>query len=233
MSCSRVRRELSEYLDDELSGPQLHAVSAHLDSCAACARHLEELRSACESLAGLPRLQAPEPMAAGVLDRVEVESRGPGLALLFRSALAARPLMFPSILPAALVLMCTGSGVLMIGARDVRSYNYANSAASDTDPVSPGGAVSAPQTTASDIFVDYQLALLPHKSESLFVETVVGPDGSVLNVTLLEGDSNRAAPILKALRYQRYMPGLSEQGEPVKMRAYRLIDSVEVRAPLT
>jgi hypothetical protein len=230
MSCTRVRRELSEYMDDELSGPRLHAVSAHLDSCAPCARHLEELRGACESLASLPRLASPEPLGAGVLDRVEVESRGPGLALLFRSARAARPLMFPSVLPAALVLLCSSSVVLLMGARDVRSYNEAHASGSDTDPLSPGEGASSPQT-ASDIFVDYQLSLMP--SQSLFVETVVAPDGRVLNVTLLEGDSYRAAPILKEMRYQRYMPGLSEQGEPVKMRAYRLFDSVEVRAPLT
>jgi len=232
MSCSRVRRDLSEYMDNELSGPQLHAVTAHLDACAPCTRHLDELRRACETLTSLPRLTAPEPLAAGVLDRMEVESRGPGLALLFRSARAARPLMFPSVLPAALVLLCSSSVVLMMGARDVRSYNEAHASGSDTDPVSPGGGVSSPQT-ASDIFVDYQLSLMPSQSQSLFVETVVAPDGRVLNVTLLEGDSYRAAPILKEMRYQRYMPGLSEQGEPVKMRAYRLFDSVEVRAPLT
>jgi hypothetical protein len=241
MSCSRVQSELSGYLDNELSGAHLHAMSAHLESCLECARRLEELRFVSESVASLPLLSSPEPLAARVLDRVEVESRGPGLALLFRSARAARPLMFPSVVPAAMILVCTLSSVLMLGARDLRSYNEAShgrgqawerfhATGTNADPLSPGAGSSAPET-AADIFMDYQLALVP--SRSLFIETVVDRDGRVLNVTLLEGDSQRAAPILNEMRYQRYRPGLGEDGSPVTMRAYRLFDSVEVRAPLT
>jgi len=194
-----------------------------------------------ESVAGLALLTCPEPLAAGVLDRLEVENRGPGLALLYRSTWAARPLMVPSFLPAALVLICTLSTVLMLGARDLRIYHesgqghglawdFAHAAGTNADPLSPVAGVSSPQT-ASDIFVDYQLALMPE--HSLFVEAVVARDGRVLGLFVLEGDSRRAAPILKEMRYQRYSPGLSEDGLPVAMRAYRLFDSVEVRAPLT
>ena len=44
MSCSRVQSELSEYLDGDLAGARLQAVTVHLDSCAGCARQLDELR---------------------------------------------------------------------------------------------------------------------------------------------------------------------------------------------
>ena len=55
-------------------------------------------------------------MAARVLDRLEMEAetRRPALALLFRGFAAARPLMLPSLVPAALVLVSVLAGVLAL-----------------------------------------------------------------------------------------------------------------------
>ena len=57
-------------------------------------------------------------------------------------------------------------------------------------------------------------------------------DGQVSAVTLLDGDSGRAGPLLDALRRERFEPG-RVKGRPVAVSVYRLISRMEVRAPLT
>jgi len=68
--------------------------------------------------------------------------------------------------------------------------------------------------------------------EPLFVETVVARDGSVSMVTLLEGDSHHAGPLLEALRRERFEPG-RRHGRPVAVSLYRLISRLDVTAPIT
>jgi hypothetical protein len=238
MSCAGIKRELSAYLDGDLSGARLQLVSAHLESCPSCAQHLQELGQVSDALSSLPRLACPESIAPRVLDRLEVESRGPGLALLFRSAWAARPLIFPSVAPAVLVLVSTLSGVLMMGAHDMRTWASTRrmpASSMETPEVSNGpfasiGDQTAPQT-AVDIFFDEQVVGMTE--QDIFVMTVVAEDGRVAAVRLLEGDSRVAAPILQQLRLQRGRPGRDTAGKPMEMRSFRLISAMEVRAPLT
>ena len=63
MSCSRVRSELSEYMDGDLSGARLLAVNAHLESCSGCTQRLNELRGVSETMASLPESVVPEGLA--------------------------------------------------------------------------------------------------------------------------------------------------------------------------
>jgi hypothetical protein len=230
MSCERIQGELSAYLDGDLAGARLHLVSAHLDSCAACKTHLQQLSAVSEELAALPHLVCPEPaLAVRVLDRLEIESRGPGLALLFRSAWAARPLFLPSVLPAALILVCTLSTVLMMGARDLRSTTAARTGPSG-NPFARVEPYMVPRS-AADIFLDEQLVGLAE--QNFFIETLVGQDGRVSQVNLIDGDSQMAAPILYQLRRQRVSPGRDDDGRPITARAFRLYTAMEVRAPIT
>jgi hypothetical protein len=231
-------------MDGDLSGARLHAVSAHLETCSECARHLAELRSSSAMLSDLARLSCPEPLAAGVLDRLEVESRGPGLALLFRSAWAARPLMFPSLLPAAMVLVCTLGLIFMVGGRDIRAYHETSqghadafemsyASGTDLDPFMPVAGVSLPHPAGGGIFVEETLALRPLETEPIFMETTVTRDGRVRNPVLLQGDSHLARSLLQAMRMQQFVPA-QDDGRPVAVRTYRLYESVEVRGgPLT
>jgi len=245
MSCSRVRNDLSEYMDGDLSGARLHAVSAHLESCSGCTQHLAELRGVSDAMTSLPRLATPEPLAAGVFDRLEVESRGPGLALIFRSAWAARPLIFPSVVPAALVLCTTLSLLLSMGARDLKTYNevahgqnhfsdMADATGTDLDPFMPVAGVSLPQTAGGNIFVEDLLARMrrPVDRQPFFFETTVTRDGRVQNLRLIQGEPYLAGALIQAMRMERFVPG-RDDGRPVAVRTYRLFETVEVRAPLT
>jgi hypothetical protein len=239
MTCARVRARLSEWLDGELDLPAIRAVESHLERCPACARQAGELRAACALLGDLPRLLAPESVAARVLDRLEIEggSRRPGLALLFRGFAAARPFMLPSLVPAALVLVSVLAGVLALDSGPLPEVHLAPGAwgavpASGTEgnPLFPSTEVALPRETAAaelspDVFAG-------RGEGSLFVETVVARDGSVAGVTVLEGDARSAEPLLEALRQQRFEP-VRYRGRPVAVSVYRLISRMEVRSPRT
>jgi Putative zinc-finger len=229
MSCSHVRKNLSSYLDGDLADSRRELVATHLESCPGCAQRMRELRQVSAALAALPRLECQEPFAASILDRVEVESRGPGLALLFRSAFSARPLMVPSVLPAALVAICLMSGILMVGVRDqanAQARTPAEAGASEMD----GYLLSSSAGVPTDFFVHERLMGITE--QDIFMETFITQDGQVY-AKLLEGDSKTALPIMHELTQQRCVPGLGEDGKPMTTRAFRLISAVDVRAPRT
>jgi hypothetical protein len=239
MTCARVRTRLSEWLDGELEPSVARGVQSHLAECLSCAGRAAELRAACALLAELPRLSPPDPVAAQVLDRLEIEagSRRPGLASLFRGFAAARPYMLPSLVPAALVLVGVLAGVLALDPGPLPEVHLAPGAwtavpASGTEgnPLFPSNEIGFPREKAgSELSPE---ALAGQGVGSLFVETVVARDGSVAGVTVLGGDARREEPLLEALRNQTFEP-TRYRGRPVAVSIYRLISRMEVRSPRT
>jgi hypothetical protein len=239
MTCARVRSRLSEWLDGDLEPAAARAVSSHLAGCAACTRQADELRAVSGLLAELPRLAAPEPVAPLVLDRLEIEAeaRRPALAFLFRGFAAARPLMLPSLAPAALVLVSVLAGVLALDSGPLPEVHLAPGAwgavpASGTEgnPLFPSAGVDLPRERGA---LDLSPEIVAGLGEgSVFIETVVARDGSVVGVTVLEGDARGGAPLLEALRQQRFEP-VRYRGRPVAVSVYRLISRMEVRSPRT
>jgi hypothetical protein len=241
MNCVRVRRRLSEWLDGELEPAAACGVQSHLAECPGCARRAEELRAVSGLLAELPRLAAPEPVAARVLDRLEIEAgaRRPALAVLFRGFATARPLMLPSLVPAALVLVGVLAGILALDSGPLPEVRLAPGAwgavpASGTEgnPLFPSSGVDFPRERAA---LDLSPEVLAGRGEgSLFVETVVARDGTVAGVTLLQGDADGEEPLLAALRQQQYEP-VRYRGRLVAVSVYRLISrmSVEGRTGVT
>ena len=240
MTCGGVRGRLSEWIDGELEPLAARTVSAHLEECAACARTAAELRSLSGLLSSLPRLEAKEPVAARVLDRLEMEaeSRRPALAVLFRGFAAARPFMLPSLIPAALVLVGVLAGVLALDSGPLPEVHLAPGAwgaipASGTEgnPLFPSEGVALPRETAA---LAPDVLAAGRGEGSLFLETVVARDGSVAGVTVLEVQGSGAGDeaLLEALRQQRFEP-VHYRGRPVAVSVYRLISRMEVRSPRT
>ena len=234
MTCARVRGRLSEWLDGELHPAEARAVSSHLRACAGCAQRAEELRDLSALLAGLPRLEAGEPVAARVLDRLEMEAatRRPALAVLFRGFATARPLMLPSLVPAGLLLVSVLAGVLALDSGPLPEVHLAPGAwgavpASGTErnPLFPSAEVEIPRETAA---LDLSPEVLAGRGEgSVFVETVVARDGTVAGVTLLQGSAEREGALVEALRQQRYEP-VRYRGRRVAVSVYRLISRMNV-----
>jgi len=239
MKCSVVSRRLSLYLDGETSASESRALSTHLEQCASCNRHFQELRAVSEALLDLPRLAPAVSLAGDVRDRLDVESRGPGLALLFRPAWRARPLMLPSLVPAVLVLFLTLSAAFVLDRRSTELPDRALVAADDelpavwgteSNPLFQVPGVTGPITRGE---VEVPVSQLTEMAEgTIFIETVVARDGSVSSVHVLEGDSAGTGPLVEALRRERFWPG-HVNGRPVAVSVYRLISRMDVRAPVT
>jgi len=242
MTCRWARRRLSGHIDGDLPVNETRLLAAHLSGCLRCARRELELRAVSEAVAALPRLEADQPVASRILDRLELERRNPGLALLFRSPFGGRPFMLPSLIPAVLVLVLVVGGALMLEEHDselprIRTTGLVPSwkgalppSGTEQNPVFLSSEISVPRVRDRD---PWPVTVFTDLGEgTLFLETVVGRDGSVAAVTVLDGDDHRAGPLLDAMRRDRFEPA-RYRGRPVAVSLYRLISSMEVWAPLT
>lgn len=238
MSCASVRRQLSALRDGGLGRAREAAVRAHLEACVPCAERWRSLSSALDLLAQAPRLEPRESLAAQVLNRLELERRGPGLALIFRSVWAARPLILPCLVPAALVVVAVIAGAVALDrpgplpAVYVRPGTFAwnaNPPGTERNPLFQGPDVEGPHARGLALPAEVLAELA---DGTFFLETVVARDGTVSRVKLLQGDRASAGRLMDALRRQRFEPA-RYRGQPVAVSMYRLISRLEVRAPLT
>ena len=240
MSCRAVVSKLSAYLDGDLAPPVAGAVAAHLAGCGSCQSRRDALRAAIDAVADLAPLAPADPIASRVFDRLEVESRGPGLALVFRPSWAARPLFFPSLVPAAIVLLSVLTGALALGSSpaswsivtdrlrgDGRQEAFVSG--TEANPLFPSAEVALPRSRGEEV---PEQALTAMSEGTLFLRTVVARDGRVSTVTVIDGDSAKAGALVNAIRQERYEPVLL-RGRPVAVSVYRLISRMEVRAPIT
>ena len=242
MSCGGARRRFSALRDRELTGVEHRALAAHLDSCVACEVEWRAFAQALDALAAVPRLECAGEVTSRIFDRLDLENRKPGLAALFRGA--ARPLMIPSLAPAAMVLVLVVAAVFaldrpeplppVVQQRQLEAWTTIPSPVpewgTERHPLFAYGDVSTPRARAGTAVPRY---LLEQTGEgTLFLETVVARDGTVSAVHLIGGDSTEAAPLLEALRKERYEPGRF-RGRPVAVSMYRLISRMEVRPPIT
>lgn len=244
MTCRGVRGRLSAYRDGDLTGSEHRLVAVHLEACADCGTRWRELGSSLDGLADVPRLTCSGEVASRIFDRLDMENRKPGLAMLFRPMRAARPLILPSLVPAFLVVVIVIASALILDRpeplppvvqqRAIEAWTTLPSPVPDwgteLHPVFAYGDVSTPRARAGTVVPRYLLE--PTGEGTLFLETVVARDGTVSAVNLIGGDSSEAAPLLEALRKERFEPGRF-RGRPVAVSVYRLISRMEVRAPLT
>jgi hypothetical protein len=238
VSCAAARARLSAYVDRDIERRQLGELARHLAGCAACARAEAALREAAELLAALPRESASPAIAPTVLHRLEVERRGPGLRLLFRPAWKARPLILPSLLPAALVFLLAIGGGLWVEQRLARPFPAVRSGPAWSTRGAPFGSEGNPALPTTGILAPQPLpssgapAALPASGgeDAVLFEAVVARDGRVWSVVSLGGGAHEG--LLRSLRAERFAPGRSA-GRAVAVTIYRLFTRIEVRASAT
>jgi hypothetical protein len=232
MTCTLARGMFSDLRDGALGGAERGAIAAHLDACPACAAEWRGYDAALDGLAELPAVECGGEVTARVFDRLDLENRKPGLALFFRPG-AARPLMLPSLMASAMLLAAALGVTLALDDREEPLPAVAGRTddwGTERHPLAVSADVSTPRARDEHGVPAYLLE--PNGVGSVFVETVVARDGSVSSVHLLGGDPRDAEPLLEALGRQRFEPGRF-RGRPVAVSLYRLIDRIEVRAPIT
>jgi hypothetical protein len=243
--CRLARHRFSELRDGCLSAAERRAIAAHLESCPACAAEWRAYASALDGLSDLARLECSGEIAARVFDRLDMENRKPGLAMLFRPIRAARPLFLPSLMGSAM-LLATALGVTLVledrhdALPPIAQQRQLDAWTTLPSPVPDWGTESDPLFLSEDVTTPRPrhgaevpaYLLEPGAEGTVFVETVVARDGTVSAVRLVNGDSSAAEPLLEALRRQRFEPS-RYRGRPVAVSVYQLISRMEVRAPLT
>mgnify|MGYP000126744046 CR=1 FL=1 len=108
MTHDRIGRQLSAYLDRELTPEEARAVERHLDGCPACREELEALRQTRALLRALPERPLPEdfwPELRRTLQRQAAAPRARGLTALgaWVDALRRRPA--PALAVLAIVVL--------------------------------------------------------------------------------------------------------------------------------
>ena len=71
MKCSKARKWISQYLDDELAPGEKQAFALHVRACAACREELEEPRTVHKMFAAAERFSAPYGFATRVMANLE------------------------------------------------------------------------------------------------------------------------------------------------------------------
>ncbi len=100
-TCAVVRSEFSSYLDGDVSGVEMAAISLHLEQCGECAKDFQGWKDVQRALSELGPEQPPERLQAQLRSAISVErERGSHLPLLQR----ALQLWRRTIAPAALRL---------------------------------------------------------------------------------------------------------------------------------
>ena len=77
MNCRTCQRELSAYLDGEVSGARRAEIEAHVAGCAACRQRLAALQQIAAGVRALPRLQPAPQFVADVRRKLRGEQRRP------------------------------------------------------------------------------------------------------------------------------------------------------------
>ncbi len=107
MRCSKAKKLLSPYIDNELSAGQKHLIESHVKGCAACSTKLEVLRGLQSSFAHLAMPQAPYGFATRVMSGIAERPKGVPLLLpVFTRLVEAAAI-------AAIILIGTKAGVLL------------------------------------------------------------------------------------------------------------------------
>jgi hypothetical protein len=219
--CAVVRSEFSAYLDGAVSGVEMAAISAHLESCRACAKDFEVLREMQRSLVELGSAQPPMGLQARLRATLAAErERGTHLPVhrrmlsVWRSSLAPMAFRVSGGLAAAVLL--AGGLSWMFGAPVVVQANDDGMAHLVAPRYLGSDMPPEPITTSSDV--------------PIVVEAMVDSKGRVYDYTILEGPQDAAirAMVENNLQGSVFQPA-SVFGVPVRGHLLVTYTGVSVR----
>jgi len=222
MNCGEVKELFSPYLDGQVTGVEMHALTRHLGECARCARRYASLRRTQQLLAGLGPKKAPEDLALKLRVTISREAartrrfRYEGLLVRFENAVNA------FMVPATAGLL---SAVLTFGLLLGFFALPAQLSASSSDV--PLMLYTAPQLEQSV----FGTSLGSLGDDSVVVEAYIDANGRVQDyrVLSLPEDAQSVLPeVKKILIFTTFRPALS-MGRPTAGRAVISFSKISVR----
>jgi len=149
---ARLRYKLSPYIDDQLTASETAALEAHLASCDACRRRLDELRATVSALHEQPQAEAPRSFAItpGMLERKSADAARPlpALGLGMRLAGAGVAVALAVVVVGDLTLVDNGGASPQAGSQPAEESRGEMFSAADTSKSSESGAYPPPSGNA-------------------------------------------------------------------------------------
>jgi hypothetical protein len=222
MNCGEVKELFSPYLDGQVSGVEMHALSGHLEDCARCAHEYAALRRTQLLLSGLGREKAPADLALRLRVAISREAartrRFRYEGLLVRLENAVNAFMVPATAGLVTAVLIFG---LLLGFFALPGQLQASSA--DV----PLMLYTAPQLEQSV----FGTALGNLGDDSVVVEAYVDANGRVQDYRILSQpeDAKVVLPeVKKILIFTTFRPALS-MGRPTAGRAVISFSKISVR----
>ncbi|HEU0030238.1 MAG TPA: anti-sigma factor [Kofleriaceae bacterium] len=167
MTCERIRKQLTAYLDGELDGERGTLVRGHLRTCGACRTIAEDEAALRDGLRALPSLDPPSTLWAGVQARLAAEEVAAAEQPSWKRMLARARRWLPStpqlaaggVLAAAAVALIVwrtqgGHEAAPIAVHDVQSPKIESHGVKPPPPPAPAPVQVAACASSDDVSAD-------------------------------------------------------------------------------
>jgi anti-sigma factor RsiW len=222
--CMAIQNKFTEYLDGRLSGREMQAVSAHLESCRECAGECKSLEQMQVSLAGLGPAPEPEDLALRIRVAISQERARRRQGPFHSLELAWKNTVGPFLLPAAAGF---ASAVLLLGTVTVLVSMFTQPESVQASADEPLGNVTAPRFLYLSSVASDQTGVL---SGPLVIEAYVNGSGQVYDYRIVSGptDDTTRQQVENLLLWSRFEPA-RRFGQPVPGMAVLSFSGVSVR----
>ncbi len=220
MKCSAARRLFSPYLDGAVSGVEMQALQAHLETCAACHRHYTSLRHSQQLLMSAGRPKAPADLGLKLrlaISREAAQAERPYEGLRVRIENALNAFMVPATagLVSAVIIFSMITAILATPGQ----------LQANTQQDVPLMLNTGPELQQS-VFGELSI-----NADSLVIEADVDANGRIQDYRILSepGASDLILPQVKQmLIFTTFRPAMS-MGRPISSRAVLSFSKISVR----
>ena len=222
--CMAIQNKFTEYLDGRLSGREMQAVSAHLESCRECASECKSLEQMQVSLAGLGPAPEPEDLPLRIRVAISQERARRRQGPFHAWEVAWKNTVGPFLLHAAAGF---ASAVLLLGTVTVLVSMFTQPESVQASADEPLGNVTAPRFLYLSSVASDQTGVL---SGPLVIEAYVNGSGQVYDYRIVSGptDDTTRQQVENLLLWSRFEPA-RRFGQPVPGMAVLSFSGVSVR----
>jgi hypothetical protein len=224
MNCAEYKKQFSLYLDGQVSGAEMHALTRHMETCPDCTQEYAELRRTQQLLAGLGKVKAKAPADLALLLRLAISRESAAArrrrfeGAMVRLSNALNAFMVPATAGALSAVLTFG---LLLGFFAIPQQLEASS--SDV----PLMFYTGPQLERSA----FGTSLGSIGDDSVVIEAFVGANGRIEDYRILSQPSDAHAALSQVknlLIFTTFHPALS-MGRPTAGRAVISFSKISVK----